>query len=153
MHVAGMTLFLLKCPPVGTDPSGAVFPRHCEQPPEYVHMTQHAYLCMHMQCQIAWYYVIRRAIYSNWIKLKFVLWSLCYASSPNKHQQQLMVLYTHISFVNSLAPGRSEMIDDLCIPRRITLRWISLDCTDNKSTLVQTMAWCRQATLWCFLSC
>ena len=28
----------------------------------------------------------------------------------------------------------------------IALRWISLDFTDDKSTLVQVMAWCRQAT-------
>ena len=28
----------------------------------------------------------------------------------------------------------------------ITLRWISLDLTDDKSTLVQVMVWCRQAT-------
>ena len=28
----------------------------------------------------------------------------------------------------------------------IALRWILLDLTDDKSTLVQVMAWCRQAT-------
>ena len=28
----------------------------------------------------------------------------------------------------------------------IVLRWFSLDLTDDKSTLVQVMAWCRQAT-------
>ena len=28
----------------------------------------------------------------------------------------------------------------------LALRWMSLDCTDDKSTLVQVMAWCRQAT-------
>ena len=28
----------------------------------------------------------------------------------------------------------------------IVLRWISLDLSDDKSTLVQVMAWCRQAT-------
>ena len=30
----------------------------------------------------------------------------------------------------------------------IALRWISLDLTDDKSTLFQVMAWCRQATIF-----
>ena len=29
---------------------------------------------------------------------------------------------------------------------KIALRWMPLDLTDDKSTLVQVMAWCRQAT-------
>ena len=32
------------------------------------------------------------------------------------------------------------------ISYEITLRWMPLDLTDDKSTLVQVMAWCRQAT-------
>ena len=32
------------------------------------------------------------------------------------------------------------------IYREIALRWISMNPTDDKSTLVQVMAWCRQAT-------
>ena len=32
------------------------------------------------------------------------------------------------------------------IPCEIALIWMSLDFTDDKSTLVQVMAWCRQAT-------
>ena len=31
-------------------------------------------------------------------------------------------------------------------PSEIALWWLSLDVTDDKSTLVQVMAWCRQAT-------
>ena len=38
------------------------------------------------------------------------------------------------------------MIDGWDICREISSRWMSLDFTDNKSTLVQVMAWCRQAT-------
>ena len=30
--------------------------------------------------------------------------------------------------------------------REIAIRWMSLDLTDNKSTLILVMAWCRQAT-------
>ena len=32
------------------------------------------------------------------------------------------------------------------ICREIALRWMALDLTNDKSTLVQVMAWCRQAT-------
>ena len=38
------------------------------------------------------------------------------------------------------------MIDGWCISCKNALRWLSLDLTDDKSTLVQVMAWCRQAT-------
>ena len=60
--------------------------------------------------------------------------------------------------INSLAPGKFEwnfrylifqiisVIDGWGISCELALRWMSLDPTDDKSTLVQVMAWCRQAT-------
>ena len=39
------------------------------------------------------------------------------------------------------------MIDDLRISCEIALRWISLYWTDDKSTLVQVTACCRQANV------
>ena len=60
--------------------------------------------------------------------------------------------------VNSLAPGKFEwyfrylifqiisVIDGWVISCEFALRWMSLDLTDDKSPLVQVMAWCRQAT-------
>ena len=60
--------------------------------------------------------------------------------------------------LNSLAPVRSEfdsknVIFNLVLLIGIfrsyhdnALRWMSQDLTDDKSTLVQVMAWCRQAT-------
>ena len=60
--------------------------------------------------------------------------------------------------VNSLAPGKFEwnyrfvifqgilVIDGWSISCEIALIWMSLDFTDDQSTLVQVMAWCRQAT-------
>ena len=60
--------------------------------------------------------------------------------------------------VNSLAPGRFKfnfryVISKLIlvnggwgISYEIALRWMPLDLTDDKSILVQVMAWCRQAT-------
>ena len=62
-------------------------------------------------------------------------------------------------WINSLVPGRFEwdfrhvifkqilVIDGwgICCASEIALIWMSLD-TDDQSTLVQVMAWCRQAT-------
>ena len=60
--------------------------------------------------------------------------------------------------INSLAPERFQIdfryvIFKLTlgnggrgISYEIALRWMPLDLTDDKSTLVQVMAWCRQAT-------
>ena len=39
-----------------------------------------------------------------------------------------------------------SVIDGWGIYYELALRWMSLDLTDDKSTLVQVMAWCRQAT-------
>ena len=66
-----------------------------------------------------------------------------------------IVTLTHIY---SLAPRRFErnsgevilklilVIDGLGISCEIVLTWTPQDLTDDKSTLVQVMAWCRQAT-------
>ena len=60
--------------------------------------------------------------------------------------------------INSIAPGRSEydsknVIFNLVLLIGIfssshdnALQWMPQDLTDDKSTLVQVMAWCRQAT-------
>ena len=60
--------------------------------------------------------------------------------------------------INSLTTGRFQwyfkqvifklilVIDDWDIPCEIALRGFSLDLIDDKSTLVQVMAWCCQAT-------
>ena len=60
--------------------------------------------------------------------------------------------------MNSLAPGKFKwnfrclilqiilVIDGWGISCGLALRWMPLELTDDKSTLVQVMAWCRQAT-------
>ena len=60
--------------------------------------------------------------------------------------------------INSLAPGKFEwyfrhvffkqilVIDGWGMSCEIALIWMSPDFTDDQSTLVQVMAWCRQAT-------
>ena len=67
--------------------------------------------------------------------------------------------------INSLAPGRFErslrkvifklilMIGGWGILCKIALRWMPMDLTDDNSTLVQVMAWCRQATSRCLSQC
>ena len=64
----------------------------------------------------------------------------------------------YIPRINSLAPGRFRVnfrwvifklilvVNGWGISCEIALIWISLDHTYDKSTLVQVMAWCRQAT-------
>ena len=53
--------------------------------------------------------------------------------------------------LNSLAPGEFEwnfirvIFKQILIIDEIALIWMSLDFTDDQSTLVQVMAWCRQA--------
>ena len=66
---------------------------------------------------------------------------------------------------NSLAPGKFEwnfrhvifkqilVIDGRGIACEITLMWMSLNFTDDQSTLVQVMVWCRQATSYYLSPC
>ena len=73
-------------------------------------------------------------------------------SSINQHS------HPSILHINSLAPGKFAwnfrqvifkqiiVIDGWGISCEIVLIWMSLDFTDDQSTLVQVMAWCRQAT-------
>ena len=63
----------------------------------------------------------------------------------------------YLTFINSLAPGKFEwnfryvifkwilVSNGWGISFEIVLIWMSLDFTDDQSTLVQVMAWCRQA--------
>ena len=65
---------------------------------------------------------------------------------------------TRLHEVNSLAPGKFGwnfghvifkqilVIDGWGISYEVAQIWMSLDFTEDQSTLVQVMAWCRQAT-------
>ena len=75
-----------------------------------------------------------------------------------------LAIKTSIS-INSLAPGSFEwnftriifklisVISGWGISCEIALRWMPLALTDYKSTLVQVMAWCRQATSYYLNQC
>ena len=57
----------------------------------------------------------------------------------------IMILGSRVmQFANDFHSWRSH--DGWCISCKIALRWMPLDLTGDKSTLVQVMAWCRQAT-------
>ena len=78
----------------------------------------------------------------------------CIYLSPSLHE---FITLSSLSF-NSLAPGRPGchfktaifnlvlLIGIFTLSKDNTLRWMPRDLTDDKSTLVQVMAWCRQAT-------
>ena len=83
------------------------------------------------------------------------------AVTLNSHHIDLVISkYSGFSTrrVNALASGRfqfnfRQVVLKLTlvnggwgISHEIALRWMPLDLTDDKSTLVQVMAWCRQAT-------
>ena len=87
-------------------------------------------------------------------------------SMPSHHLNKYMyslnaqrhICITQPHWVNSLAPGKFEwnfrhvifkqisVIDGWGISCEIVLIWMSLDFTNDQSTLVQVMAWCHQAT-------
>ena len=71
---------------------------------------------------------------------------------------RLLPIWSSKRLVNSLAPGRPRchfktaifnfilLIGIFTSSKYNALRWMPRDLTDDKSTLVQVMAWCRQAT-------
>ena len=88
-----------------------------------------------------------------------------YCPSPTRYMlpwsQMLPVMYfshTQVCHLNLLAPGKFEwnfiyvifkwilVIDGWCISCEIDLILMSLDFTDDQSTLAQVMVWCHQAT-------
>ena len=91
-------------------------------------------------------------------------WSYVFLALTHWYQDDFWrdILYSnpqdHKNFVNSLAPGRFKfnfwsvifkltlMNGGWDISYEIALRWMQLDLSDDKSTLVQVMDWCRQAT-------
>ena len=89
---------------------------------------------------------------SSWAMLKDM-------SNVEKYRTKTInMLKTFYLILNSLAPGKFEwnfrhvifkqilVIDDWGISCEIALTWKPQDLTDDKSTLVEVMAWCRQAT-------
>ena len=63
-------------------------------------------------------------------------WVTSLAPGPGRFEQNLRLVIFKLTSVT----------DGWGISCKIALRWMPPDLTDDKSTLVQVMAWCRQAT-------
>ena len=89
--------------------------------------------------------------------------NLCLTSGAWNSTEKNQIVHMFSGFavivcLNSLAPGRFQrnlrkvifqlilVIDGWSISCKIVFKWTPMDLTDGKSTLVQVMAWCRQAT-------
>ena len=94
----------------------------------------------------------------------------CRLGNKPLSEPMMVRLLTHIyvtrpQWVNSLAPGKFDwnfrhvvfkqilVIDGWSISCEIALIWMSLDFTDDQSTLVQVMAWWHQATSYHLSQC
>ena len=128
----------------------------CVHLPEFI---QYSRLCKSASMGTKWCYA------SCCIWRHTVMTSPIYARTPcfvpNNHRQccswRHMKLYSFIWLINSLAPGKFEwnfryvifkwilVIDGWGISCEVAIIWMLLDFTDDQSTLVQVMAWCRQA--------
>ena len=91
--------------------------------------------------------------YKIWIHYSTSIWIiLCFINMMHNMVQMVILSF------NSLAPRRFKkifkknnfkliLVTDGCdISSEIALKWPSLDLSDDKSTLVQIMAWCHKAT-------
>ena len=118
------------------------------------------YVCMRWANE-RWHYIVM---------LSLIGWGHT-QNDPWKRKEMRIICYISLSLkihcchwqlsltdINSLAPGRFQFNFRQVIFKptlvnggwefsyEIALRWMPLDLTDDTSTLVQVMAWCRQAT-------
>ena len=117
---------------------------------------------LHNQCYRCWWPGDTRSWDINSHVVDLVAWN---THGEGEHTAELFwkklnmyLLFTSFPDINSLAPGRSEcdskngifnlvlLIFVFISSHDNALCWMPQDLTDYKSTLVQVMAWCRQAT-------
>ena len=120
-----------------------------------------------------WYFFLRVTLTTSqhrfrwWLGTEHIwLWyhvvSLCHCTSKMPTFTKMQFIWSQI---NSLTPGRSQcdfenVIFNLALLIGIfkssydnVLRWMPQNLTDDRSTLVQVMAWCHQATSHCLNQC
>ena len=120
-----------------------------------------------MVTNIAWYWYHKQLILTN-IFVHLVIGGICWKKTSLSNLSLLAVniyIYIHIyiyilreishSWVDSLVPGKVEwnfrhvifkqivVSGGWGIACEIALIWMSLDFTDDQSTLIQVVAWCR----------
>ena len=121
-------------------------------------------------CLVSWYTHVHQGVSIGWglyeqetiakLDTAKLLKHICFIwieRSENLLSWRVMYLFKS-QLVNSLAPGRFKVnfrwvifmlilvVNGWGISCETVLLWVSLDYTDDESTLVQVMAWCRQAT-------
>ena len=104
-------------------------------------------------------------VYHLWDHQEYIHWKFNQISDISIHEIvfenvvcKIWAILNKSQCVNTLAPGKWSCnvnlvifklmsgIDNLSISGEIVCRWIPQDLIDDKSTLVQKMAWCHQAT-------
>ena len=110
-----------------------------------------------------WHRPARLPLAAVWSRCRRTAWLCLRASIPLRYPAVTNIKFDELVrsdcsyFFNSLAPGRFEwnimyvifklilVIDVWGISCRIARIWMPLGFTDDEATLVQVMAWCRQA--------
>ena len=116
-------------------------------------------LCCPGMCNILWWCDLLHWSYTKKkISIKFEYHGRIFGEMDPTWCICVSELSQHFVEFNSLAPGRFErnsryvtfqlivVIVDWCLSCEFALKWMLQDLTDDKSTLVQVMAWCHQAT-------
>ena len=93
---------------------------------------------------------IMTSLYWQWIIVRVTNWAITSPWSTVTSMPVSLRTLTHWplgDFDKDLVVFNFILAIDGCdISHEISSRWMSLDITDDKSKLVQVMAWCRQAT-------
>ena len=96
--------------------------------------------------------------WAKWLPFPLQYFQMHYCENQCWPDSLMHICGTRVRWVNSLAPGKFEwnfryvifqgilLTDGWGISCEIALIRLSVDFTDDQSTLVQVMAWCRQAT-------
>ena len=105
-----------------------------------------------------WHKYNTEILRSGWVELDYEI-TRCISEAElwESYFEYLMRGNDGQTVLNSLTPGDLNeifvvhfklilVIDGKGISCEIAFKWMSMDLTDDKSTLVQVMAWCRQAT-------
>ena len=113
-----------------------------------------------IKCKYMFMFPLKDLSRKGLIVNKSSIWNphICHQATHNTALLQATILVSGSDYLNSLAPGRFQsdfenVIFNLALLIGIfktsydnVLRWKPQNITDDKSTLVQVMAWCRQAT-------
>ena len=126
-------------------------PEECHYDMQYCGTTAHFVNSLLIIIQIQW-----KSFFCNYSPGYHIAIRFCKCQN---HKHSCCIIWTIFWLsLNSLAPGKFEwnfrylilqiisLLNGWGISCELALRWMPLDLTDYKSTLVQVMTWCHQAT-------